>query len=604
MAGMGTTMDVEDVVSPDQMACSIANQWVEWDILKNAKKTQWEEVQRYIYSTDTTTTSNSKLPWKNKTVLPKLCQIRDNLYANYLASLFPKDDFIEWIGHGRDDQKKKKADLMEAFGEHTIAQNKNKEVLQRLVLDYIDYGNAFAYADWDDDTVITKDGEEKTGYIGPVYRRISPYDIVFNPIGPDFESAPKIVRSFTTLGALKVQMMKQSQADDHPQMEKIFEYLRYIRHAATTAPKDFKERDAMYKVDGFATFSQYLKSPYCEVLTFYGDYYDVHNDKLYQNAVITVADRHKVIHVQENPAATAKAKIRQVGWRVRQDNLWGMSPLENLVGMQYRIDHIENLKADVFDLIAAPPLMIKGLVEDFEWAPFARIYVGDDGDVKPLAPEGNVLSANLEIDQLERKMEEFAGSPKEAAGFRTPGEKTRYEVQRLENAASRIFYAKTKNFEQFIIEPLLNDGLEITRRKATGRMTLRVFNDQTNAVKFLEIGIDDLAGFGQLRPVAARNFADKAERVQNVNAFFGSVIGQDPEIKAHFSTVAIARMFEELLDIEDYEVVQPYVRLTEQQEAQSLQNAGQEQIATEAGIPSGLSEDDTSPVSGGIPPIV
>jgi hypothetical protein len=33
-------------------------------------------------------------------------------------------------------------------------------------------------------------------------------------------------------------------------------------------------------------------------------------------------------------------------------------------------------------------------------------------------------------------MEEMAGAPKEAMGFRSPGEKTKYEVQRLESAAS------------------------------------------------------------------------------------------------------------------------------------------------------------------------
>ncbi len=192
-------------------------------------------------------------------------------------------------------------------------------------------------------------------------------------------------------------------------------------------------------------------------------------------------------------------------------------------------------------------------------------------------------------------MEEYAGSPKEAAGFRTPGEKTAFEVQRLENAASRIFYSKTKQFEEFIIEPCLNDMLEITKRRATGKMVFRVFEDQTNATKFLEITPEDLSGFGKLRPIAARNFAEKAERIQNLNNFFGSVIGQDQDIKAHFSTIGLARMFEELLDIEDYAVVQPYVRLFEQQQAQSLANAGQEQIAVEAGTPvGGLNPDDTT----------
>ena len=57
-------------------------------------------------------------------------------------------------------------------------------------------------------------------------------------------------------------------------------------------------------------------------------------------------------------------------------------------------------------------------------------------------------------------------------------------------------------------------------------------------------------------------------------------------------TNALARMFEELLDIESYAVVKPYVRLSEQQEAQSLMNAGNEQVAVEAGTPAGIAPDD------------
>jgi hypothetical protein len=260
--------------------------------------------------------------------------------------------------------------------------------------------------------------------------------------------------------------------------------------------------------------------------------------------------------------------------------------------MQYRIDHLENLKADVFDLIAAPPLMIRGLTEDFEWGPFSRIMVGDDGDIKSLAPDSQALNADTQIALLEQKMEEYAGSPKEAAGFRTPGEKTAYEVQRLENAANRIFYSKTKQFEELFFEPLINDAIELMRRKMDSRVTARIFDDETNAAIFLTITQDDLAGVGRIKPVAARNFADKAEKVQNVNAFFASVVGQDPEIKAHFSTVALSRMFEELLDIEHYEVVRPYVRLTEQQEAQKIMNAGNENIAAEAEMPAGIAPDD------------
>ena len=586
----GNTLDLNDILSPDTIGCSIASKFQEWDMLKAKRKTAWREIQEYIYSTDTTTTSNSKLPWKNKTTLPKLCQIRDNLYANYVASLFPKSDLFEWEGADQSEQVKEKTEIMESVAEYLVNNPTNKQALYNVVLDFIDYGNGFAMKEWCDNTVNTTTGTS-SGYIGPRIVRINPYDIVFNPIASSFEDTPKIVRSLMTIGELKKLIESNSIGDNYEEVNKAFEYLRGIRNTMSQYSGSNFEKNVLYAIDGFTSFDIYLQSSYVELLTFYGDYYDVEADKFYQNYIITIADRHKVVGMRQNPSYTGRT-IHHIGWRPRQDNIWAMGPLENLVGMQYRIDHIENLKADVFDLIAAPPLMVKGLVEDFVWGPFARIYVGDDGDVKPLAPDGNVLSANLEINNLEGKMEEYAGSPKEAAGFRTPGEKTAYEVQRLENAANRIFYSKTKQFEEIFLEPLINDCIELLRRKMDSRITTRVFDEETNATRFLAIKQEDLAGVGRIKPVAARNFADKAEKVQNVNNFFSSVLGQDPEIKAHFSTTALARMFEELLDIESYAVVKPYVRLSEQQEAQSLMNAGNEQVAVEAGTPAGIAPDD------------
>lgn len=93
--------------------------------------------------------------------------------------------------------------------------------------------------------------------------------------------------------------------------------------------------------------------------------------------------------------------------------------------------------------------------------------------------------------------------------------------------------------------------------------------------------------------MAARNFAERAELVQNVNNFFQSALGTDQELRAHFSTVRLAKMFEDLLDIENYKVVSPYIRLSEQQEAQSLSNIGQEQTNMEMMTPSGVTPEDT-----------
>jgi hypothetical protein len=430
----------------------------------------------------------------------------------------------------------------------------------------------------------------QVGYVGPVVRRISPLDIVMNPASPTFETAPKIVRSWVTLGEAKEIMERES--GDKELAEQVFQYLKGVRQSVHGYYGEIADLNDYYQVDGFDSYIHYLQGDYCELLTFYGDYFDYETGEFHRNHVVTVVDRHKVLVSKPNPSYFGYPPIFHVGWRIRQDNLWAMGPLDNLVGMQYRLDHIENLKADVFDLITFPPLKIKGNVDDFDWRPFERIYVSDDGDVEMLAPPFQVLQANLEIQNLENKMEEMAGAPKEAMGFRTPGEKTKYEVQRLENAASRIFQAKIAQFEEIFIEPLINAKLELGRRFMPSVQTVNVFDDQFKTQVFLDLTPNDITGAGRIKPIAARHFAEKAEKVQNINAFYQSALGQDPEVRWHFSSVKLAEMFEDLLEIQEHEVVMPYIRLSEQAEAQKQMQAMEEQVQMETLTPDGLSQDD------------
>jgi hypothetical protein len=129
------------------------------------------------------------------------------------------------------------------------------------------------------------------------------------------------------------------------------------------------------------------------------------------------------------------------------------------------------------------------------------------------------------------------------------------------------------------------------RRKLDSTM-IHVFDDEFKIQTFMTLTADDITGNGRIKPYAARHFAERAERVQNLNNFFQSALGADPEIKAHFSSIQLAKMFEDLLEISDFKIVVPYIRLSEQAEAQRLMNSQQEQVQMEAGTPSGLAEDD------------
>jgi hypothetical protein len=585
-------LDLKSVITEDQLGCQIAENWITWDMSRAEWKAQRDEIRRYVFATDTTKTSNANLPWKNKTTVPKLCQIRDNLYANYMATLFPKRKWLNWEGSNEEDNTQEKKAAIKNYIGWATDYPVFKTELAKCVLDYIDYGNAFITPEWVDETnyVETEGGRTQVGYVGPTIRRISPLDIVMNPAASDFTSSPKIVRTLVSLGEVK--KMIERETGDNEQANAVFDYLRGIRHSVHGYSGDISHLDDYYNVDGFDNFCRYLQGDYCELLTFYGDYYDYESGEFKKNQIVTVADRHKVVLNRSNPSYFGTAPIWHVGWRIRQDNLWAMGPLDNLVGMQYRIDHLENLKADVFDLIAFPVLKVKGNVDDFEWGPFERIYVSDpDSDVEMLAPPFQILQANNEIQVLETQMEEMAGAPKEAMGFRTPGEKTKYEVQRIENASSRIFQSKTSQFEEQFVEPSINGMLEMGRRMMAPTM-IPIFDDELKATTFATLTPAEITGNGRIRPLAARTFAEKADKVQNLSNFFMSAIGQDPEIKVHFSTVKLAEMFEDLLEIAEHEVVVPYIRIAEQAEAQKQGQAMTEQTQMELMTPDGLSQDD------------
>lgn len=591
----GKTLDLESLgIAPDNLGSDIARYWVTWNTLRQTKVSEWNEIRRYVYATDTTQTTNSKLPWKNKTTIPKLCQIRDNLYANYMASLFPKRKWLYWEGDREEDELHDKSDAIEGFMEWAIDRSAFKQEIGKLVLDYIDYGNCFAAIDWIDNNRILGD-RQQVGYVGPAPRRISPLDIVFNPIASSFESSPKIIRSLLTLGELQKVLQAESTGEDTESYKTMMQYLLDLRRgvAGANPTSDLSEKDSYLAVDGFSSWRNYLESNYVELLTFYGDLYDIENNVLLENHVIMVVDRHKVISKKPNPSYFGTTPIWHAGWRPRQDNLWAMGPLDNLVGMQYRIDHLENLKADVADLSTFPVLKVKGYVDEFEWGPMERIFVGDDGDVEPVQLPNQTQQTDMEIQFLMQLMEEMSGSPKEAMGIRSPGEKTAYEVQRLESAAGRIFQAKISQFEEQIVELVLNGMLELARRKM-GPTIVRSFNDEVKIAVFQELTAQDITGQGRLRPLAARHFAEKAEVIQNLTSLAGSGLWADEEFRLHFSSVKLAEMVEELLNLEDYKIVDPYVRLSERADAQRQMNSHEEQVSMEATTPSGLSPDDST----------
>lgn len=571
----GSTLEINATYTQEDLAKEVAHTWDKYNRNRAVWLAQKRELRNYLFATDTSTTTNRTLPWKNSTTVPKLCQIRDNLHANYASALFPSEWWFAWEGGNAESMLAEKNLIITSYMQNKVAFGNFRTEVYKLLYDYIDYGNAFYDIDYYNESYKDDKGTVIPGFIGAKLRRISPEDIVFNPSSVSFDDSFKIVRSIKTYGDL---LREQEQQDTAWADEAAMTKLKIARATMMRYTIDDMNKFNAFAIDGFGSMFEYFSSGYIELLEFEGSIYDAHHDVYLHNYRLIVADRSFVLYAKPIETWTGKSLKGHVGWRMRPDNLYAMGPLDNLVGMQYRIDHLENAKADAYDLAIHPPLLISGDVDEFNWGPGQQVYARNGGTIVEMGKSLNaVIQANTEIAILEQKMEEMAGAPKQAMGIRTPGEKTAYEVQTLEMAASRIFQNKIQHFEIELIEPALNKLLEVSRRKLDTFDVVRVMDTESGVVEFIKITKEDITASGKLRAIGARHFAINATIIQNLTALHNSGLTQDPLIQNHISPKQMVKVVESLLGVERFRIVKPYARIFEAAEAQQVAGvAGQQ----------------------------
>jgi hypothetical protein len=579
-------MSVESVLEARQiienragMAEDLATRWDDLKGQRDPWEAEKKEIRDYVFATDTSSTSNSRLPWKNSTTIPKLCQIRDNLHANYISAMFPNDNWMKWEAYTQDANELTKRNAIQAYMSNKTRESNFRDTVSKLALDYIDYGIAIADSVWVNENKEDENGEIIPGYVGPMAIRVSPLDVVFDPTAISFEKSWKITRSIKRFGEMLLEEKQKPGSWDADALS----VANNNRVASGGFTADDFEKSGAYSIDGFGDLHEYYGSGFVEILEFEGTYHDMSTGELLDDYLITIIDRAHVVRKMPIPAWKRGGHKVMASWRKRPDNLYGMGPLDNLVGMQYRLDHLENLKADILDLTAAPPLKIIGDVDEFDWKPFAEIHVSEGGDVAPLAPSTGVLQIAGEMQVIMSVMEEMAGAPKQAMGIRTPGEKTAFEVQQLENAAGRIFQEKVNQFEIELLEPLLNNMLECAVREMNAPDIIRVMDDDLGVVEFSQITKEDITAKGKLRPVGARHFAQQAQLVQNLTTLANTGVWQ--MISPHISRKRLGSMVEDLLNIERFDLISDNAGLMDDIDSQRLAQQGQEDLAVEQATP-------------------
>ena len=570
---MANSIDITRGFEEHALASEISNKFT----TGKAGKAEWErrvaEIIQYVYATSTKETSNSGNGWSHTTHIPKLTQIHDNLAANYASALFGGKDWFDFEAAVEDEATVRKAKGIKAYLRTKHDWNSFVKVMQRLLQDWVQTGNCFAKVEYVRETMRDEDDTEVLIYEGPRIIRISPYDVVIDHTATDFEHSPLIHRELYTRADFLRSVEENLDLDyDVAVVEKV---IAFRTHLGQYKDSDIN-KNIQQQFDGFTTSSSYFQSGQIEVLEFIGDIYDEQNGKLLKNHLITVVDRRFVLRSKPLPTYDGRKQVYHAGWRHRPDNLWAMGPLDNLIGMQYLIDHLENARADAFDQMLSPDRVHVGQVQIEHDGPVTNYYIDDaQGNVHNLAPDATVLNADFQIERKEAQMEAYAGAPKEAMGMRSPGEKTKFEVQQLATAASRMFQTKIEDFER-LVEDILNGELEIAYRNLNATDIAKTIDDDLGVVEFLEITKDDLKARGKLKARGASHFAKKAQLAQDLQGF-AQAMQLDPSMAVHFPGEMRAKMWNEALDFNDGVFV-PFGQIAEGMKQQELIQAAQGQL--------------------------
>ncbi|QDP51650.1 MAG: putative portal protein [Prokaryotic dsDNA virus sp.] len=596
MASTGSnTADFENVLNrKDGLASEIMALWYRWKSARSLAEQRWAEAKRYVFATSTRETTNVNNPWDNTVHRPKLYHIYNNLLVNTDFSLFPKSDWLEFISFDQQSDSKEKREAALAYLRTKHRLSGFRRVIRKLISDWILYGNCFAGVEYvTEKTLDPLTGEEVVSYQGPRPYRISPYDIVFNPTSISFEDSPKIVKIYKSLGEVEQEIMNGNSMFDEETLRKMKED-RHNFNELNKTERDVNKARA-FAADGIGDISNYYNSGHVLLHEFYGDIYDRESGEFLKNHVVTIADGRYILRKQPLNTYSGKPNIYHAVWKDTPDSLWGFGPLNNLVGMQYRINHLENAKADAFDQMLEPDMVFQGDPEIKRVGAAVHYFVSENGNVFPLAPDTTVLNADFQIQKTENDMEEYAGAPREAVGIRSPGEKTAFEVDQLMSRANRVFEYQTNIFSEFL-ENLINAELEAAKQNLSGSDVVSILDKDFGIEQFVKITREDLRSNGKVVPVGARDAARKARLTSQLNMFYQTGM-QDPEVMQHFPAKRVAEMWSEILDFET--LYEAYGRIPERLEAQRLQMAAQDMIQEESMIdPTGLSEEqaDEQPI--------
>jgi hypothetical protein len=573
-----------------QLAAEISLYNHEWNSARSGACDMWAEIDSYIHATDTSMLEGGEF-FDHKTFIPIISEIHEDLLAIIYSTVFPHEDWLSWKGYDAKAIATEKRRKLLSLIKQVHSLNGFSTTFRKVIDDLVRYGNCFVKVNYVNETE-TEDGETVSGFVGPKPVRISPYDIVFNPTATEFSKTPKIITSLIPTGEFK-EFIDGLGADSDLTEEEMSKLLN--RRAGGSTDNSDSYKDQQYIPAGFGTVKEYYTSGMIELLWFYGDVYDEITQEVHKGRCVVVVDGTVVVYDGYEP----KTKIFKGSWKPRPDSLWSQGPLDNLISINYMINHRENSKNDSIDKFANPDRAYVGDVEEIydEVTGQTKYIMPEGGSVSDITPDATVLTYDNQIQMHTEMARRAARIPQQLTGFKTSGEKTAFEVQNLNDGAFRGFINKAMQFEEDVIEPCVTAEIRVAKDNFSTVISV-LEEDEEGIVSVLEVTEEDLSSNGKLIPFGARRFARNLQQLAGLQNLTQGPLYQI--LGKHFNTYDLARVWETLNGFENYQVIKKFAAIDEameEQEAtmlaqQEMEKTMSEPTALEMGMDAELEIDD------------
>ena len=542
----------------DQLAAEIAGYWHQWDSARSSSCDMWSEIDGYIHATDTSMLEGGEF-FDHKTFIPVISEIHEDLISIIYSTVFPHEDWLGWKGFDAQAIAKEKRRKLISLIKQVHSMNGFSGTFRKVIDDLVRYGNCFVKVGFTNETQTDED-ETVSGYIGPKPTRISPYDIVFNPSVQEFDKAPKIIKSLISTGEFKefIDGLGDKAQIDSNQLSQLL-----ARRSGGGTDSSDRYKETQYIAAGFGSIDEYYTSGMVELMWFYGDIFDDQTHEIHKGRCVVCVDGNTVVYEDFQP----KSKIFKGSWKPRPDNLWSQGPLDNLVGINYMINHRENSKNDSIDSFANPDRAYVGDVEEIydEVTGQTKYIMPEGGSVQDITPDATVLTYDNQIQMHMEMARRAARIPQQLTGFKTSGEKTAFEVQNLNDGAFRGFINKAMQFEEDVIEPCVTAEIRVAKENFSSVISV-LEEDEEGIISVLEVTEEDLSSNGKLIPFGARRFSRNLQQLAGMQNLTQGPLYQI--IGKHFNTYDLARVWETLNGFENYEVIKKFAAIDEAMEEQ------------------------------------